>query len=157
MTEIITHTVEETESLGERLGRLLAARPVKPVILLVGELGAGKTAFTRGLAHGLGAKGPVQSPTFTFVREYYGTNARNTHPLLLHVDLYRLNDMEGLLDLGLDDFLMGRTVAAIEWGDRAREAFTAQQPFEIHFAHQGPEERRIRFLPENESLWSELS
>jgi tRNA threonylcarbamoyladenosine biosynthesis protein TsaE len=107
---VITASESETERAGEDLGRRLASGDV---VLLYGDLGAGKTAFVRGLARGLGANpDDVSSPTFTIVQEYAGTNAT-----LYHVDLYRLEPAE-IDDLGLDDLVSGDGVVAIEWADR---------------------------------------
>jgi len=110
--EILTGSEEETEGAGERLGATLSAGDV---VLLYGDLGAGKTAFVRGLARGVGADpGEVSSPTFTIVQEYAG---RLT---LYHVDLYRLEEKE-VDDLGLEELVLGDGVVAIEWAERWRE------------------------------------
>ena len=105
-----THSETETTAAGRRLA---AALSTGSVVLLVGELGAGKTAFVRGLAEGLGVDPTdVSSPTFTLIQEYRGGRVP-----LLHVDLYRLNDPREIEDLGLDE--LGTTAAlAIEWADR---------------------------------------
>ncbi len=99
------------------LGRKLAERlPPGAVVLLFGNLGAGKTAFVRGLAEGLGASpGEVTSPTFTLIQEYAGPTP------LYHVDLYRLTPAEAD-DLGLDELVAGDGVVAIEWADRLPRA-----------------------------------
>lgn len=107
---IETASEQETEQAGEQLGRQLAPGAV---VLLHGALGAGKTAFVRGMARGLGADPEdVSSPTFTIVQEYAGTRLT-----LYHVDLYRLEPAE-IDDLGLDDMLESGGVVAIEWADR---------------------------------------
>ena len=107
--DVLTSSEEETASEGEALGRSLRAGDV---VLLYGDLGAGKTAFVRGLARGLGASDEdVSSPTFTLIQEYRG---RLT---LYHVDLYRLESREAD-DLGLDDLIGGEGVVAIEWAER---------------------------------------
>ncbi len=107
--EILTNSEEETSAVGERLAASL--RP-GDVILLYGELGAGKTAFVRGLARGLGASAEdVSSPTFTLIQEYPGRLR------LYHVDLYRLEPQE-IPDLGLEELVLGDGVVAIEWADR---------------------------------------
>ena len=107
--ETLTKGEDETGHLGELLGQTL--RP-GDVVLLYGELGAGKTAFVRGLARGLGADGEqVSSPTFTLIQEYAGRIP------LYHVDLYRLEPRE-IPDLGLDDLMLGDGIVAIEWADR---------------------------------------
>jgi tRNA threonylcarbamoyladenosine biosynthesis protein TsaE len=107
---IRTSSEEETAAAGERLGRELAPGDL---VLLKGDLGAGKTAFVRGLARGVGAQGDeVSSPTFTLIQEYAGGRAT-----LHHVDLYRLAPAE-VADLGLDDLVSGGDIVAIEWAER---------------------------------------
>ena len=107
--DVVTTSEEETESAGEQLAASLGPGDV---VLLFGDLGAGKTAFVRGLARGLGASGEdVSSPTFTIIQEYPG------RVTLYHVDLYRLEPVE-VDDLGLDDLVSGEGVVAIEWADR---------------------------------------
>ena len=106
---VVTESEEQTAEAGERLAGTL--RP-GDVVLLFGDLGAGKTAFVRGLARGLGASGDeVSSPTFTLVQEYAGRIQ------LFHVDLYRLEPAE-VDDLGLDELVAGEGVVAIEWAER---------------------------------------
>jgi tRNA threonylcarbamoyladenosine biosynthesis protein TsaE len=109
-TTITTHSEAETAAAGRKLAVTLSAGDV---VLLYGDLGAGKTAFVRGLAEGLGiARDEVSSPTFTLVQEYRG--GRMT---LFHVDLYRLNDPREIDDLGLDEMTEGG-VLAIEWAEK---------------------------------------
>lgn len=106
---IVTSSEEETSAAGERLAARLERGDV---VLLYGDLGAGKTAFVRGLATGLGAPpGDVSSPTFTLVQEYPG------RVTLYHVDLYRLDPAE-VNDLGLDELVLGDGIVAIEWAER---------------------------------------
>jgi len=108
LRELVTRSAAETEAAGERLGRTLA---VGDLLLLAGELGAGKTTFVRGLARGLAVKGAVQSPTFQLVRVHPG-------PIpLAHVDLYRLETSGELGDLGLEEML-DEGVVVVEWGSR---------------------------------------
>lgn len=108
--EYRTETLQETEALGEALGRIL---PPGSVVAYTGGLGAGKTAFTRGLARGLGCTGRVSSPTFTIVNEHEGRLP------LFHFDLYRLGDGEELFDIGWEDYLDRGGVCAVEWSERA--------------------------------------
>ena len=109
MTEILTSSEDETAAAGARLGESLQPGAV---LLLYGNLGAGKTAFVRGLARGLGGQDDeVTSPTFTIVQEYPG------RVTLYHVDLYRLEERE-VDDLGLEELVLGDGVVAIEWADR---------------------------------------
>lgn len=105
-----THSERETEALAQKLAGELKAGDV---LALDGDLGAGKTAFTRGLAAGLGYRGRVQSPTFTIVNEYDG--GRLT---LFHFDLYRLTSPEELFDIGFEDYLDRGGVCCVEWSER---------------------------------------
>jgi len=100
---------EDTRAIGERLAELL--RP-GDAVALTGELGAGKTTFAQGVARGLGYGGPVVSPTFTLVREY-----RTERLTVVHADVYRLDRVQEVLDLGLHDTLDEDAVLLIEWGD----------------------------------------
>ena len=102
--------VEETEALGERLGARLCPGDV---VACRGDLGAGKTAFTRGLARGLGCTGRVTSPTFTIVNEHQGRVP------LFHFDWYRLGGEEELFDIGWEEYLARGGVCAVEWSERA--------------------------------------
>jgi tRNA threonylcarbamoyladenosine biosynthesis protein TsaE len=129
---IVSRTEEETSAAGERLARRLGTGAV---VLLYGDLGAGKTAFVRGLARGLGAPADdVTSPTFTLVQEYHG---RMT---LHHVDLYRLEPAE-VADLGLDELASGNAIVAIEWAERWHDA--PDGAWEVRLAHEGDQVRRI--------------
>lgn len=108
---------------------------------LYGELGSGKTAFTRGIAAGLGAPpGEVSSPTFVLVHEYRGRMR------MVHVDLYRIETERELPQLGLSDYLDGRSVVAIEWADKAG-AELPPDCLEIHLRHLGPASRDIVIRP----------
>ena len=132
--EVTTGSEAETTALGERVAADLAAGDV---ILLYGELGAGKTAFVRGLARGLGAPdGEVSSPTFTIIQEYAGGRL-----FLQHVDLYRLTPVE-VSDLGLDELISGEAVVAIEWPDRWPDR--PANAFEVRIDHASDTSRRIR-------------
>ena len=111
--EYITHSPAETEELGCRLGRTL--RP-GTVVAYFGGLGMGKTAFTRGLARGLGCAGRVTSPTFTSVNEYDGATP------LFHFDMYRLGSSDELFDIGWEDYLDRGGVCAVEWSENVTEA-----------------------------------
>ena len=110
----ITHSPEETEQLGAALARQL--RP-GTVIAYTGDLGAGKTAFTRGLARGLGYREPVTSPTYTIVNEYLGGRLP-----LFHFDMYRLSSSDDLWDIGWEDYLERGGVCAVEWSENVRDA-----------------------------------
>ena len=112
--EYITHSPAETEAIGAALGAKL-----KPgaVIAYQGDLGAGKTAFTRGLARGLGCRGRVTSPTFTIVNEYEGSGLP-----LFHFDMYRLGGSDDLFDIGWEDYLDRGGVCAVEWSEMVTDA-----------------------------------
>ena len=111
--DYLTHNEIETEALGETLARRLGPGDV---VAYRGDLGAGKTAFTRGLARGLGCTGRVTSPTFTVVNEYEGRLP------LFHFDLYRLEGEDALNDVGWEDYLDRGGVCAVEWSERAEAA-----------------------------------
>ena len=112
--QYITNSPEETENVGERLGRCLRGGEV---IAYLGELGAGKTAFTRGLARGLGIQMRVTSPTYTIVNEYTGGRLP-----LFHFDMYRLSSADDLFDIGWEDYLQRGGVCAVEWSENVQEA-----------------------------------
>ena len=112
--EFITNTPEETEALGARLGECL---PAGTVLAFLGDLGAGKTAFTRGLARGLGYTQPVTSPTYTIVNEYLGGRLP-----LFHFDMYRLSSSDDLWDIGWEDYLERGGVCAVEWSENVADA-----------------------------------
>ena len=114
--EYLSHSAEETEAIGEALGRQLRGGGV---VAYRGGLGMGKTAFTRGLARGLGCRGRVTSPTFTIVNEYNGTTP------LFHFDMYRLEDEDALFDIGWDDYLERGGVCAVEWSENVESALPA--------------------------------
>jgi len=111
--DYISHSEAETEDLGRRLAAVLAPGAV---VAFRGGLGMGKTAFTRGLAQGLGYEGRVTSPTFTIVNEYEGS------PPLFHFDMYRLEDEEDLFDIGWEDYLTRGGICAVEWSERVSRA-----------------------------------
>lgn len=114
--EYLSHSPDETEHIGEMLGRRL--RP-GTVVAYRGGLGMGKTAFTRGLARGLGCAGRVTSPTFTIVNEYDGATP------LFHFDMYRLGSSDELFDIGWEDYLTRGGVCAVEWSERVDDAMPA--------------------------------
>ncbi|USF26189.1 tRNA threonylcarbamoyladenosine biosynthesis protein TsaE [Firmicutes bacterium ASF500] len=112
--EFVTECEQETEALGERLaGRLEPGA----VVAFTGDLGAGKTAFTRGLARGLGIAERVTSPTFTVVNEYEGGRLP-----LFHFDMYRLSSSDELFDIGWEDYLSRGGVCAVEWSENVSDA-----------------------------------
>jgi len=114
MMIFITHGPEETEEIGIRLARSLQRGDV---IAFRGDLGAGKTAFTRGVARGLGIEEMVTSPTFTIVNEYL-----NGRMPLFHFDMYRLSSSDDLFDIGWEDYLSRGGVCAVEWSENVDDA-----------------------------------
>ncbi len=108
-----TNTPEQTEELGEKLASTLLGGEV---IAYLGDLGAGKTAFTRGLARGLGITMRVTSPTYTIVNEYLGGRLP-----LFHFDMYRLGSEDELFDIGWEDYLLRGGVCAVEWSENVSE------------------------------------
>ena len=112
--EYITHSPEETEKIGAALAQKLNAGTV---IAYRGDLGAGKTAFTRGLARGLGYRESVTSPTYTIVNEYLGGRLP-----LFHFDMYRLGSADDLWDIGWEDYLDRGGICAVEWSENVQEA-----------------------------------
>jgi len=130
---IITNSENETIHEGERLGRTL-----KPgaIVALYGELGAGKTAFTRGIAAGLGIGASVSSPTFTIVNEYPGVTP------LFHFDMYRLESESELFDIGWDDYHDRDGVCVVEWSEKVPGAFTSDTVV-VRFENLGNDTRRL--------------
>lgn len=117
----VSTSVEMTEKLGEAIGKVAA--PFN-VITLDGDLGAGKTAFTRGLARGMGLSSRVTSPTFTIVNEY---NDQQGVPRLFHFDTYRLSCVDDFYDAGLDEYFDREGVCAIEWSSVIAEALPEER------------------------------
>lgn len=130
---------DDTRAMGEIVGRL--AQP-GDVILLNGNLGAGKTCFTQGIARGLKINAPVQSPTFVLAREMYGRLP------LYHIDLYRLDNTGEIEDLGLDDYFFGQGVTVVEWAEKGSDLLLGQN---LHIMIQTLNEsvRVLTFLPSN--------
>ena len=131
--EYITNSPAQTEAIGAALGKIL-----KPgtVIAYRGDLGAGKTAFTRGLALGLGSTELVTSPTYTIVNEYLGGRMP-----LFHFDMYRLASSDDLWDIGWEDYLDRNGVCAVEWSENVADAM--EEPIVITIEKLGEDSRRI--------------
>ena len=131
--EFITTSPAQTEAVGQALGAVL-----KPgtVLAYEGDLGAGKTAFTRGLARGLGATEQVTSPTYTVVNEYLSGRMP-----LFHFDMYRLSCAEDLWDIGWEDYLDRGGVCAVEWSENVAEAM--EDAIRVRIEKTGPQTRRI--------------
>ena len=131
--EFLTNSPEETEEIGAALGKILTPGTV---LAYRGDLGAGKTAFTRGLARGLGYGEPVTSPTYTIVNEYLGGRLP-----LFHFDMYRLRSSDDLWDIGWDDYLDRGGVCAVEWSENVDDAMENAIYVTIHKT--GENSRRI--------------
>ncbi|GIN99293.1 tRNA (adenosine(37)-N6)-threonylcarbamoyltransferase complex ATPase subunit type 1 TsaE [Siminovitchia terrae] len=145
--EIISSNPEDTLEVARRLGKIL--KPAD-VLLLEGDLGAGKTTFTKGLASGLGIKRNVNSPTFTIIKEYHGRIP------LYHMDVYRLGD--SFEDLGFDEYFYGDGVTVVEWAQFIEDQLP-QSHLSLYIYHENQNQRRIVFQPTGtryEALCEEL-
>ncbi len=131
-----TRTEEETIELGRRIGRSLGQRAV---VLLIGELGAGKTTIAKGIIQGLGAAEPddVASPTYTLIHEF------GERPKVYHIDLYRLERADEVVALGLDDLLGQEAIVLVEWGERFPDLWPPNH-IEIHLSWLDESAREIR-------------
>ncbi len=136
-----THSAEETTELGRKL-----AAELKPgsIVLLRGDLGAGKTTLIKGIAEAFGAAKAeeVTSPTFTLIHEYRGPEVT-----LYHIDLYRIDTQRELDTLALDDLMTPQSILLIEWGEKF-ERFARERDVEIAIEHKGGDERVVNFNPE---------
>ncbi len=147
--EMTSISDEQTQRVGERLGELVCAGDL---ILLIGNLGAGKTTFTQGIARGMRIKEVVNSPTFTLLKEY--TRPANVDSVshcitdsahaLYHFDLYRLEEPEEILDLGFEEYFAGSGVSVVEWAER-NDGFWPCERLEIHLTLLDEARRRIVF------------
>ena len=131
--EFITNAPAETEAIGAALGKIIQPGTV---IAYRGDLGAGKTAFTRGLARGLGCTDLVTSPTYTIVNEYLGGRVP-----LFHFDMYRLRSSDDLWDIGWEDYLNRNGICAVEWSENVDDAL--EDPMNITIEKLGEDTRRI--------------
>jgi tRNA threonylcarbamoyladenosine biosynthesis protein TsaE len=137
-----TRSPEETQALGEALGRLL--RPGH-VLGLSGEMGAGKTAFAQGVAAGLGVTEPVSSPTFALVHEYQGRMP------VWHLDTYRIGSPDELIDLSWDDLLAGGGVLLVEWPERIAAAMPADR-LDVTITYGEGDGRTLELQPHGERM-----
>jgi tRNA threonylcarbamoyladenosine biosynthesis protein TsaE len=132
-------TANDTRALGEAFAEMLRPRDA---VILTGELGAGKTTLVQGVARGLGVSDPVVSPTFTLVREYHGRLE------VAHVDVYRLERIQDVVDLGLEELGDGEAVLLVEWGDAVEEVLPADHvTIELTGGGDADEERTLVFTP----------
>lgn len=137
VVDFISHSVAQTQSCGFQL-----AQPLVPgtIILLDGDLGAGKTTFTKGLAQGLGVSGYVNSPTFTLVNEYAGRLP------VYHLDCYRLESAQEALDFGIEEYLYSDGVTIIEWPERIRDIWP-ESYVRVSLAYLSETKRSLRLEP----------
>ena len=138
MMQITTHSADETQALGQKLASRLAPGDV---IAYFGDLGAGKTAFTRGLAQGLGITDPVTSPTYTIVNEYLSGRIP-----LFHFDMYRLSSSDELFDIGWEDYLSRGGVCAVEWSENVEDALQDAIRVTIEKDADEPDTRHITII-----------
>lgn len=143
--QYITNSPLETETVGAALGKIIHPGTV---IAYRGDLGAGKTAFTRGLARGLGCTETVTSPTYTIVNEYLGGRIP-----LFHFDMYRLRSSDDLFDIGWEDYLDRGGVCAVEWSENVEDAM--EDAIVITIEKLGEDSRRITL--EGGSILADLS
>lgn len=133
MPTYISHSEQDTEDLGARLAARL---PGGSVVAMYGDLGAGKTAFVRGMARGLGLSCRVSSPTFTIVNEYLGERE------LIHFDMYRLSGADDLFEIGWEDYLSRGAVCAVEWSENVQDAFFGDE-IKVTIEKLGDTDRKI--------------
>ena len=133
MQTFISRSEAQTEAIGEQFAKNLADGTV---VAMYGDLGAGKTAFVRGMARGMGLTNRVSSPTFTIVNEYCGERE------LIHFDMYRLNDSDELFDIGWEDYLARGAVCAVEWSEKVDDAFYGDETI-VRIEKLGDTERKI--------------
>ncbi|MBQ5406132.1 MAG: tRNA (adenosine(37)-N6)-threonylcarbamoyltransferase complex ATPase subunit type 1 TsaE [Oscillospiraceae bacterium] len=133
MAEFFSSSERETEALGARLAAVL---PGGSVVAMYGDLGAGKTAFVRGMARGMGLDCRVSSPTFTIVNEYLGKRE------LIHFDMYRIGGADELFDIGWEDYLNRGAVCAVEWSENVEDAFFGDE-IVVRMEKLGDTERKI--------------
>jgi tRNA threonylcarbamoyladenosine biosynthesis protein TsaE len=141
MLRFITESAEETSNIGEQLGRLLIKGNI---ICLSGDLGAGKTAFTKGIAKGLGVEDYVTSPTYTIINEYQGRLP------LYHFDVYRLNDVEEMYELGYEEYFFGDGIVVLEWADIVRDIIPGDRLWITILNTKGDDSREIIMEPTGE-------
>lgn len=135
--ELVSHSPEETQQLGTRIGELASAGDI---YLLVGALGAGKTCLAQGIAWGLNIKEYAASPSFLVVRELYGRLP------LYHIDLYRLDNIEEIIQLGLDDYLYGNGVSVVEWAEKGLNVLPPEHLL-VQISYLSDTERGLQLIP----------
>lgn len=142
---IDTHSADQTRALGQQIGQ--ATQP-GDLLLLVGELGAGKTCLTQGIARGMGIDSYVRSPTFVLATEHSG------RLMLYHIDLYRLDRIDEIQDIGIDEYVESEGVCVVEWADKAIAVFPKEH-LSIELEHTGEDSRTLT-LTAHGSRYTEL-
>ena len=145
--DVISNSADRTQRVGLRLGELAVSGDV---ILLVGTLGVGKTCLAQGIAWGLGIDDYAVSPSFVLLREYQGRLP------LYHIDFYRLDRIEEVAHLGLDDYLYGSGVCVVEWAEKGLEVLPREHLL-IEMQNLAPTKRKLNFLPEGSRYEEMLS
>lgn len=147
--EVMSHHTTQTQQLGMALGALLQGGDL---VLLDGQLGAGKTTFTQGLARGMHVSAVVNSPTFTLLKEYMGASTvpqtgqpAGTKLALYHFDLYRLDEPDEIVDLGFEDYFYGSGVCVVEWAAKADELWPTNRLY-IRLTTVDETKRRLLFV-----------
>ena len=135
--ELISYSPEQTQKFGAGIGEICLPGDV---FLLVGSLGTGKTCLTQGIAWGLGIKEYAASPSFVVVKEVYGRLP------LYHIDLYRLDRIEEIVDLGLDDYLYGNSVCVVEWAEKGLSVLPVEHLL-IQISYLSDNERKLQLKP----------
>jgi tRNA threonylcarbamoyladenosine biosynthesis protein TsaE len=143
--ELTSHSPNDTIKIGAGIGKLASGGDI---FLLTGSLGTGKTCLTQGIARGLGIKEHTPSPSFVLIRQFHG---RLT---LYHIDLYRLDSIDEIADLGLDDYLYGDGVCVIEWAEKGLRLLPREHLM-IEMSYLGDTERQLVFKPGNQ-LYREM-
>ena len=145
MTKTIkTNSAEETMALGEKLGKQL--RP-GDVIALFGDLGAGKTTLTKGIAKGMNLSADIHSPTFTLIHEHPGAIS------LYHIDLYRLSGDDEAEDIGIEEYIYSSGVTIVEWADRMKSLLPSER-LDIDLRMKCDDERELVFETQSQRLWA---
>ncbi len=136
--EVISRSPEQTREVGAKLGELVEAGDI---VLLGGQLGVGKACLTQGIARGLGIDEYVISPSFVLLREYGGRLS------LYHIDFYRLDRIEEVIQLGLDDYLYGNGICVVEWAEKGLGMLPGEHLL-IEMQHLSATRRKLSFVPE---------
>ncbi|MCL4507342.1 MAG: tRNA (adenosine(37)-N6)-threonylcarbamoyltransferase complex ATPase subunit type 1 TsaE [Chloroflexi bacterium] len=148
--ECLSHSEEQTQRLGARLGVLL---PAHAIVALIGTLGAGKTQFARGIGAGWGAQQPLRSPSFTLVQEHRRDRDQR---VLYHIDLFRIENRDGLQSFGLQEILEDEnSVSIIEWADRAPDLL-ADEALLVKFELTSESKRHMTYSTRSASTWQIL-